>query len=87
MGDDQRGIHWDVPREEGFAGRTEALTGATGRRRWPDEVRVRIVADVARLHGTRRAGGSTIGASSPGGGVLARLDPFRGEMFVFPSRR
>jgi transposase len=61
--DDQRDVHWDVPKE-GFAGRIEVLTGATGRRRWPDEVKARIVAesyapggrvaDVARLHGTTR---------------------------------
>jgi transposase len=61
--DDQRDVHLDVPKE-GFAGRIEVLTGATGRRRWPDEVKARIVAesyapggrvaDVARLHGTTR---------------------------------
>ncbi len=61
--DDQRDVHWDVPKE-GFAGRIEVLTGATGRRRWPDEVKARIVAesyapggrvaDIARLHGTTR---------------------------------
>jgi transposase len=61
--DDQRDVHLDVPKE-GFVGRIEVLTGATGRRRWPDEVKARIVAesyapggrvaDVARLHGTTR---------------------------------
>jgi transposase len=61
--DDQRDVHWDVPKQ-GFAGRIEVLTGTTGRRRWPDEVKGRIVAesyapggrvaDVARLHGTTR---------------------------------
>jgi transposase len=61
--DDQRDVHLDVPKE-GFAGRIEVLTGATGRRRWPDEVKARIVAesyapggrvaDIARLHGTTR---------------------------------
>ena len=61
--DDQRDVHLDVPKQ-GFAGRIEVLTGTTGRRRWPDEVKARIVAesyapggrvaDVARLHGTTR---------------------------------
>ncbi len=45
----------------GFVGRLEVLEGATGRRRWPDEVKARIVresfeegervGDVARRHG------------------------------------
>jgi transposase len=53
----------DVPKQ-GFAGRIEVLTGTTGRRRWPDEVKARIVAesyapggrvaDIARRHGTTR---------------------------------
>lgn len=61
--DDQRDVHWDVPKE-GVAGRIEVRTGTTGRRRWPDEVKARIVAesyapggrvaDIARLHGTTR---------------------------------
>lgn len=61
--DDQRDVHLDVPKQ-GFAGRIEVLTGTTGRRRWPDEVKARIVAesyapggrvaDIARLHGTTR---------------------------------
>ena len=61
--DDQRGVHLDVPKE-GFVGRIEVVTGVTGRRRWPDEVKARIVAesyapggrvaDIARLHGTTR---------------------------------
>jgi transposase len=61
--DDQRDVHLDVPKQ-GFAGRIEVLTGTTGRRRWPDEVKGRIVAesyapggrvaDIARLHGTTR---------------------------------
>lgn len=47
-------------REEGYAGRIEVVTGPTGRRRWPDAVKARIVAetfcdgvsvaDVARRH-------------------------------------
>lgn len=46
---------------EGYAGRIEVVTGATGRRRWPEHVKAQIVlesyrdglsvADVARKHG------------------------------------
>ena len=48
-------------RASGFAGRMQVLEGPTGRRRWPDEVKARIVqesfrsdalvSDVARRHG------------------------------------
>jgi transposase len=48
--DDQRDVHLDVPKE-GFVGRIEVLTGATGRRRWPDEVKARIVAESYALGG------------------------------------
>ena len=62
-GDDQRGVHLDVA-SDGYAGRIEVIAGATGRRRWPDDVKSRIVAasflpgariaDLARAHGTTR---------------------------------
>ena len=62
-GDVQRGVHLDAP-YEGFAGRIEVSSGPTGRRRWPEEVKARIiaesyapgarVAEVARAHGTTR---------------------------------
>ncbi len=35
-------------REEGYAGRIEVVTGPTGRRRWPDAVKARIVAETFR---------------------------------------
>lgn len=48
----------------GFAGRLEVVGGPSGRRRWPDDVKARIVAesfrrgarvaDVARAHGATR---------------------------------
>lgn len=34
--------------EEGYAGRIEVVTGPTGRRRWPDAVKARIVAETFR---------------------------------------
>ena len=59
--DVRRDAHLDAP-YEGFAGRMEVSSGPTGRRRWPEEVRARIiaesyapgarVAEVARAHGT-----------------------------------
>jgi transposase len=49
---------------DGYAGRLEIVAGSTGRRRWPDDVKARIVAasflpgariaDLARMHGTTR---------------------------------
>lgn len=61
--DDQRDGHLDPPRD-GYAGRIEVIAGATGRRRWADDVKSRIVAesflpgariaDLARAHGTTR---------------------------------
>ena len=61
--DGQRDVHLDVPRD-GYAGRMEVIAGATGRRRWSDDVKTRIVAasflpgariaDLARTHGTTR---------------------------------
>ncbi len=35
-------------RGEGYAGRIEVVTGPTGRRRWPDAVKARIVAETFR---------------------------------------
>ena len=35
-------------RDEGYAGRIEVVTGPTGRRRWPDAVKARIVAETFR---------------------------------------
>lgn len=35
-------------REEGYVGRIEVVTGPTGRRRWPDAVKARIVAETFR---------------------------------------
>ena len=62
-GDDQRGVLLDGSKE-GFAGRLEVVSGVSGRRRWPEDVKARIaaesfvpgarVADVARRHGTTR---------------------------------
>ena len=47
--------------EEGYAGRIDVVTGPSGRRRWPEQVKAEIVlesyrdgvsvADVARKHG------------------------------------
>lgn len=61
--DDQRDVHLDAPRD-GYAGRIEVIAGVTGRRRWADDVKSRIVeasflpgariADLARAHGTTR---------------------------------
>jgi transposase len=61
--DDQRGVHLDTPRD-GYAGRIEVIAGATGRRRWTNDVKARIaaasflpgarIADLARAHGTTR---------------------------------
>ena len=61
--DVRRDAHSDAP-YEGFAGRMEVSSGPTGRRRWPGEVKARIiaesyapggrVAEVARAHGTTR---------------------------------
>ena len=61
--DDQRDVHLDAPRD-GYAGRIEVIAGVTGRRRWADDVKARIVAesllpgaqiaDLARAHGTTR---------------------------------
>lgn len=61
--DDQRDVYLDAPRD-GYAGRIEVIAGATGRRRWADDVKSRIVAesflpgariaDLARAHGTTR---------------------------------
>jgi transposase len=61
--DDQRGVHLDVACD-GYAGRIEVISGSTGRRRWPDDLKARIVAasflhgariaDLARAHGTTR---------------------------------
>ena len=61
--DVRRDAHLDAP-YEGFAGRMEVSSGPTGRRRWPEEVKARIiaeslmpgarVAEVARRHGTTR---------------------------------
>ena len=61
--DVRRDAHLDAP-YEGFAGRMEVWSGPTGRRRWPEEVKARIiaesyapgarVAEVARAHGTTR---------------------------------
>ena len=61
--DVRRDARLDAP-YEGFAGRMEVSSGPTGRRRWPEEVKARIiaesyapgarVAEVARAHGTTR---------------------------------
>lgn len=61
--DVRRDARLDAP-YEGFAGRMEVSSGPTGRRRWPEEVKARIiaeslmpgarVAEVARRHGTTR---------------------------------
>ena len=63
MEDDQRDVHLDVACD-GYAGRIEVISGSTGRRRWADDVKSRIVAasflpgariaDLARAHGTTR---------------------------------
>jgi transposase len=57
------GFEWKAPDErvvEGFAGRLEVIEGASGRRRWPDDVKAQIVresfepgarvSEVARRH-------------------------------------
>ena len=61
--DGQRDVDLDVA-SNGYAGRIEVIAGATGRRRWVDDVKSRIVAasllpgariaDLARAHGTTR---------------------------------
>ena len=61
--DGQRDVQLDAT-SDGYAGRMEVIAGATGRRRWPDDVKARIVAasflpgariaDVARAQGTTR---------------------------------
>ena len=61
--DDQMAVHLDSS-SDGYAGRIEVSSGATGRRRWPEALKARIaaesfmpgarVADVARRHGTTR---------------------------------
>ena len=63
MRDGQRDVHLDTT-SDGYAGRLEIVAGSTGRRRWPDDVKARIVAasflpgariaDLARMHGTTR---------------------------------
>ena len=61
--DGQRDVQLDVT-SDGYVGRMEVIAGATGRRRWADDVKSRIVAasflpgariaDLARAHGTTR---------------------------------
>jgi transposase len=61
--DGQKDVQLDVT-SDGYAGRMEVIAGATGRRRWSDDVKSRIVAasfqpgarisDLARAHGTTR---------------------------------
>ena len=61
--DSNPGVHPDVPLD-GYCGRLDVIAGPTGRRRWSDAERARIVAeslqpgatvaDVSRRHGTTR---------------------------------
>jgi transposase len=61
--DSQRDALFGAPKT-GFAGRLEVVRGPSGRQRWPDEVKARVVADsfrrgarvsdVARSHGVTR---------------------------------
>jgi transposase len=64
MGQDaQRDAPFGAPKT-GFAGRLEVVQGPSGRQRWPDDVKARVVADsfrpgarvadVARAHGVTR---------------------------------
>jgi transposase len=61
--DAQRDAPFGAPKT-GFAGRLEVVRGPSGRQRWPDDVKARVVADsfrrgarvadVARAHGVTR---------------------------------
>lgn len=48
MEDDGRSYASLYGRKSGYAGRMEVVSGPTGRRRWPDEVKARIVAETFR---------------------------------------
>ena len=84
MGTLQQREHHLVAERRGGAFRLEVLKGPTGRRRWPDEVKARIVAeafargarvaDVARRHGLRSQHLSTWRRSARQGKLVPPAD-------------